>query len=165
MNTILVHLFLQLLIRRLLNSIIQKSTIAIPISLKNPIGFHQQNHQTFLLTPPTSNQMNELCKVIQQVKASSTPSPVDQLPYQIFKKCPSLLPALLDLYNLCWRESSIPHAWKNAIISLIPKKTAVEHPENPANFCPNRPHFLCGKHIHINIEIMATDIHDIKQLF
>ena len=63
----------------------------------------------------------ELLSVINTVNITSTPSPIDQVPYQILKRCTSLYPALLDLYNLCWRTASVPQAWKAAVITLIPK--------------------------------------------
>ena len=52
------------------------------------------------------------------------------------KKCPALVPALLDIYNLCWRTSNVPPMWKKASINLIPKKTAQVDPSNPVNFRP-----------------------------
>ena len=32
----------------------------------------------------------------------------DQLPYMIFKQCPSLKMALVDLFNYCLAQSEIP---------------------------------------------------------
>ena len=50
----------------------------------------------------------------------------------IFKKCPSLVPALLDIFNCCWTESVVPKDWKVAAIKMIGKA-----------FAPP-PHFFVG---------------------
>ena len=50
----------------------------------------------------------ELARVIRKSKPSSAPSHVDRIPYLIFKKCPSLRPALLDLFNRVIMEGSVP---------------------------------------------------------
>ena len=78
----------------------------------------------------------ELARVIRKSKPSSAPSPVDRIPYLIFKKCPSLRPALLDLFNRVIMEGSVPSSWKVAVIKLIPKSSAQEDPSSPGNFRP-----------------------------
>ena len=70
------------------------------------------------------------------MKAQSAPSPFDRVGYIIFKKCPSLLPALVKLFNICWAQSTIPGEWKCAAIKLIPKSSASEDTTNPGNFRP-----------------------------
>ena len=47
-----------------------------------------------------------------------------------------LLAALCDLYNLCWSSASIPCAWKQAVVRLIPKSSASVSPDDPCNFRP-----------------------------
>ena len=79
---------------------------------------------------------SELASVIKKMKARSSPSPFDRIGYSIFKKCPSLLPALVLLFNTCWAQSSIREGWKCAAIKLIPKSSASEDANNPANFRP-----------------------------
>ena len=54
----------------------------------------------------------EVQHVIRRCKASSTPSPVNQVHYRVLKNCPSLMPALLRLFNTCWTTSSVPSQWK-----------------------------------------------------
>ena len=54
----------------------------------------------------------------------------------VFKKCPSLGPALLDLFNSYWREHRVPGLWKQRVVHLIPKAAAAENPHSPANFHP-----------------------------
>ena len=78
----------------------------------------------------------ELVRVIKKSKPSSAPSPVDRISYLIFKKCPSLHPALLDLFNRVIMEGSVPSSWKVAVIKLIPKSSAQEDPSSPGNFRP-----------------------------
>ena len=74
--------------------------------------------------------------VIKRSKSASSPSPFDQIPYQIFKRCPSLVPALVDLFNCCWTTATIPPAWKTAAIKLIGKSAATEDASTPSNFRP-----------------------------
>ena len=56
--------------------------------------------------------------------------------YKIFKRCPALLPALVDLYNACWQSQAVPLAWKQGVIKLIPKQSAADNPAEPSNFRP-----------------------------
>ena len=94
--------------------------------------------------PPTSNcsmDMNpiseeELAQVIKWSKPSSAPSSMDWISYLIFKRCSSLCPALLDLFNRVIMEGSIPTLWKVAVIRLIPKNTAKDDPTHPGNLQP-----------------------------
>ena len=78
----------------------------------------------------------EVRAVIKCSKSASSPSPFDQIPYQIFKKCPSLDPVLVDLFNCCWTTATIPSAWKTAAIKLIGKSSATEDATTPSNFRP-----------------------------
>ena len=78
----------------------------------------------------------EVTNAIKRSNSSSSPSPLDQIPYRIFKQCPSLLPALVNLYNLCWQTAVVPRAWKAAVITLIPKTSAADDPTRPTNFRP-----------------------------
>ena len=79
---------------------------------------------------------DEVVRIIKRMKAQSAPSPFDRIGYVIFKRCPSLLPALVQLFNICWAQSTIPGEWKCAAIKLIPKGSASEDTTNPANFRP-----------------------------
>ena len=78
----------------------------------------------------------EIQVAIKRSKALSTPSPLDQISYQILKRCPSLQDALLDLYNCCWQQTVVPSQWKMAAIKLIPTSSAVGDPDSPGNFRP-----------------------------
>ena len=47
---------------------------------------------------------SEVASVIKRMKAQSAPSPFDRVGYIILKRCPSLIPALVQLYNICWTQ-------------------------------------------------------------
>ena len=74
--------------------------------------------------------------MIAKSKSKFSPSPIDQVPYEVFKKCPSLALALADLFSLCWKLGQVPSGWKCAVIKLIPKPDASNDPANPSNFRP-----------------------------
>ena len=76
----------------------------------------------------------ELAQAIKKFRSSSAPSSFDRVSYKIFKRCPSLRPALLDLFNRVVMEGSVPSAWK--VVKLIPKVSAKEDPPSPGNFRP-----------------------------
>ena len=76
----------------------------------------------------------ELSLIISRLNTSSCPSPMDQIPYLVLKKCPSLTPALFHVFNSCWSAKRVPAAWKVGVLRLIGKKQAVEDPSNPKNF-------------------------------
>ena len=78
----------------------------------------------------------ELAQVLKKSRSSSSPSPFDRIPHTIFKKCPSLHPALLDLFNRVIMEGSVPSSWKAASVKLIPKGSAQDDPSSPSNFRP-----------------------------
>ena len=78
----------------------------------------------------------ELHQAIKRCKASSTPSPIDQMHYRIFKNCPSLMPALLHLFNTCWSTLTVPSQWKVGVLHLLGKPAAKLDPSLPSNFRP-----------------------------
>ena len=92
--------------------------------------------------PPRSHfdeepiSLEEIVGVIRRTKAKSSPSPNDWVSYQVLKHCPSLVTALLDLYNSCWSSGVMPAAWKQGVIRLIPKSSAADNPNDPGNFRP-----------------------------
>ncbi len=93
-------------------------------------------------TPPETHfnedaiSTDEITEVIRRSKSKSSPSPIDRIPYQIFKHCPTLVTALADLYNTSWSVAAIPEAWKQGVIRLIPKSSAAASPDDPGNFRP-----------------------------
>ena len=74
--------------------------------------------------------------VIKRARSSSAPALFDQIPYQIFKRCPSLTHALLSLFQCCWSTSTIPTSWKLAGIKLVGESSALDNPREPSNFHP-----------------------------
>ena len=93
--------------------------------------------------PPPEVEMNcspimtvEVTCVLKRMRTRSAPSPFDSMGvgYVVFKKCSSLIPILVHLFNLCWSQSIIPHEWKVAAIQLISKGSAGQNPSDPGNF-------------------------------
>ena len=102
----------------------------------------QQPH--WLPDAPTPNHpfdespftLSELQGTIKKTRVKSAPSPLDQVTYLVFKRCPSLWPVLLDLFNMCWRLQTVPSLWKKGVIRLIPKAAASAEPHLPSNYRP-----------------------------
>ena len=90
-------------------------------------------------------QENEVSRAIKHSKSSSAASPFDQVSYLIFKRCPALQTALLDLFNTCWSQSVIPTQWKMAAIKLIVKPSAMDKPTSPFSFRPTALTSCIGK--------------------
>ena len=88
----------------------------------------------YAMSSVDSITMEELLGAMKRSWSTSTPSPLDQVPYQVFKKCPSLVPALPDLFNTIITERAIPSNWKAAVFRLIGKSAAVEDLHSPSNF-------------------------------
>ena len=84
-------------------------------------------HCAFNDAPITTSEISE---VIKRSRSTSSPSPMDRVSYKILKRCPALLPALSDLYNACWELQTVPLAWKQGVIRLIPKQSAYYNPNN-----------------------------------
>ena len=78
----------------------------------------------------------EIDAVISRTRSNSSPSPLDQVPYSVLKHCPSLMPALLHLYNTCWSNQVAPQAWKVGTIQLLGKSKAEQNPNQPSHFRP-----------------------------
>ena len=95
-----------------------------PLTPKQPMSFLK----------PIS--IEELVGAIKRSRSTSAPSPLDQIPYMVFKNCPSLIPPLLDLFNTILSERSIPSYWKVAVFKLIGKSAALIDPHPPNNFRP-----------------------------
>ena len=86
------------------------------------------------ITAPFTEE--EISGVTSGLKSSSAPSPVNQISYTVIKRCPSLLPVLMHLYNFCWLTQEVPTAWKIGIVHLLDKTKAANNPSNPSNFHP-----------------------------
>ena len=90
----------------------------------------------FTMTHLVPISEDELSVAIKRSRSSFAPSPLDQISYRIFKSCPSLKLALLDLFNSIVLEGMIPRGWKNAVFKLVGKSAANGDPKSPSNFRP-----------------------------
>ena len=103
---------------------------------------YQATGVTANCSPPQQNfneepiSAAEIQFAITKSRTCSSPSPIDRIPYLIFKCCPSLALALTDLFDCCCRDGVLPSGWKKGVIHLIPKASAVEKPQDPSNFRP-----------------------------
>ena len=66
----------------------------------------------------------ELALTLKKCRCGSSPNPLDGILYTILKRCPSIHPALLHLFNTCLMKSQVPAQWKVVVIKLIPKPKA-----------------------------------------
>ena len=80
--------------------------------------------------------LEEIALAVKKARSKSSPSPFDGIPYTVFKRCPALLPALFNMFNLCWTSSTVPSAWRLAAVKLIGKSAAEANPSLPNNFRP-----------------------------
>ena len=88
---------------------------------------HQFERQSWMPVPPlpasdmvmdmSPVSAEELRKVISKSNSTSAPSPLDRISYKILKQCPSIQPALLDLFNQVIMEGHVPLAWKSAEVN------------------------------------------------
>ena len=78
----------------------------------------------------------EIVVQIRKSRSGSAPCPFDQVSYKIFKKCPSVIDALLNIFNHCLYQASIPNIWKVGVTRLLGKPAAKVDPKNPSNFRP-----------------------------
>ena len=78
----------------------------------------------------------EIEAVISRSHSNSSPSPLDQVPYTVLKHCPSLIHALLHLYNTRWTNQVTPAVWKVGTIQLLGKSKAEQDPSQPSHFRP-----------------------------
>ena len=78
----------------------------------------------------------ELMRALRKARSGSSPSPIDQVPYRVLKKCPAVVTPLLHIFNLCWSTGKIPQQWKQAVIRLIPKNSSKDRPNYLTCFRP-----------------------------
>ena len=108
---------------------------ATPKSFAHPSWMPKPPPPTVLMVTSEFTE-EEVTFIITKSNSASTPSPVDQIPYVVLKKCPSLMPALLHIFNTCWAVQRVPEAWKVGVIRLLGKKKAEDDPSKPTNFRP-----------------------------
>ena len=81
---------------------------------------------------------------INKSRSDSSPSPLDQIGYRVLKRCPSLVTALVHLYNLCLDSGTVPKMWKLAVIKLI-SKPGKSTTKDPSTFRPIALTSVIGK--------------------
>ena len=64
----------------------------------------------------------KICKIINRMKSSGSPCPIDQISIICFKRCPYLRSYILNVCNEVIAKNNIPEAWKKAVTILIYKK-------------------------------------------
>ena len=87
----------------------------------------------------------EIAQVIKRSKSRAAANPLHGISYKNIKRCPSLLLALSNLFNLCWESAIVPHAWKQPVVRLIPKTSPYLCSSDPVNFRPIALTFCVGK--------------------
>ena len=73
----------------------------------------------FNLKPPS---YVEICKVVNRMKSSGSPCPLDQISIICYKRCPYLRTYLTEIIGVVWKNKTVPSSWKKAISILIYKK-------------------------------------------
>ena len=68
-------------------------------------------------------EVEEIEEAVRRSRSSSTPSPLDQIGYRVFKMCPAIVPILVHIFNMAWCTGTIPTLWQVAVIILQPKST------------------------------------------
>ena len=81
-------------------------------------------------------EVEEIEESVRRSRSSSTPSPLDQIGYRVFKMCPAIVPILVHIFNLAWCTGTIPTSWQVAVIKLLPKSTSASDPADPSLFRP-----------------------------
>ena len=104
---------------------------------------------------------SELARVIKRMKAHSAPSPFDRVGHIIFKKCPSLLPALVKLFNTCWVQSTIPGEWKCA---AYPQELSLREYYQPRQLPTNCPDTLCWQALYKSPPESLAEVHGHQQV-
>ena len=82
------------------------------------------------LSPPT---YKEICKIIKQMKGSSSPCPIDQVSIICFKRCPYLRSYIPAVCSNVLASQHIPSPWRRATTILLHKQGDTD---DPANFRP-----------------------------
>lgn len=81
----------------------------------------------------TTPSYQTVTRAVKQLRSSSSPCPLDQIPALVLKKCPIICTALQRLIEQCWLQSDVPKCWKRAMTILIFKKGDTS---DPVNFRP-----------------------------
>ena len=136
-----------------------ESCSAIECDFQRPAVLPEASVPTVPLNEETIS-LKEVQQSVMKSRMSSSPSPVDQIPYIVFKKCPCLHAALLNFFEECWRSDCVPKLWKIGVVKLLPKTTACEDPENPCSkLLSNCFDFLYFKTLYFDPETKTRGFH------
>ena len=75
----------------------------------------------------------KVAAIVRRMKASASPSPLEQISIICFKRCPYLHSLLTEIIHIIWNSGSILSLWKNACTILIYKNGSTD---DPSNFMP-----------------------------
>ena len=105
----------------------------------------------FSLQPPSHQKVTAIGR---RMKASASPSPLDQTSIICFKRYPCLRSLLTEVIHIIWNSGSIPSVWKNACTILFYEKVSTN---DPSNF---RPISLESVMLKINTSYLRDAMHD-----
>ena len=111
-----------------------------------------------MITTPLTEE--ELSGVISGLKSSSVPSPVDQIPCTIIKRCPSLikLVACIDsLVQLLLAYPENPYSMEGWYCASAGQEEGSQRPLQSLQFLPYVPDIMCDQGVHqLGEEEMAS---------
>ena len=81
----------------------------------------------------TAPSYGKISKIINRMKSSGCPCPIDQISIISFKRCPYLRTYITLLISEILKKKQIPDSWRRAVTVLIYKKGDTS---DPANFRP-----------------------------
>ena len=86
----------------------------------------REGEEAMDLSPPSDQDEPlthfELTRALRGIRSTKSSPGGDRITYPLLKKLPNpYLKMLLALFNKCWREGTVPQAWKDAIVVPVPK--------------------------------------------
>ena len=102
-------------------------TTSAPFAVPSWIPLLQKPQTSFSLKPPS---YKEICKIVNKMKSSGSPCPLDQISIIAFKRCPYLRSYITAICAVVWSTKRIPSPWRKAITILVHKQGDVSKPEN-----------------------------------
>ena len=86
----------------------------------------REREEAMDLSPPSGQDEPlthfELTRALRGIRSTKSSPGGDRITYPLLKKLPNpYLKMLLALFSKCWREGTVPQAWKDAIVVPVPK--------------------------------------------
>ena len=72
--------------------------------------------------------LKEVQEIVHHKRNAAAPGP-NGIPYTVYKKCPSILKKLHEIFLRIWKDGDIPDNWGVGFISLISKSEVCDDPE------------------------------------